>query len=62
MKDESTSSLAAVTLMATLLALLMLTGCQSSGARHKAVIETAVPNVWCDNPVQSLAFKVEITR
>ena len=59
-KSESTSSLVCITIVSAGLALLMLVGCQSSGA--KAVIETNVPNVWEDNPVQSVAIKLEITR
>ena len=62
MRSESTSSLACITIASAGLALLMLVGCRSSGAKHRAVIETNVPNVWEDNPVQSVAIKLEITR
>ena len=61
MKNEPTSSLVFITIVSAGLALLMLVGCQSSGGA-KAVIETNVPNVWVDNPVQSVAIKLEITR
>jgi hypothetical protein len=62
MRSESTSSLVCITIASAGLALLMLVGCQSSGVEHRAVIETNVPNVWEDNPVQSVAIKLEITR
>jgi len=61
-RSESTSSLACITIASAVLTLLMLVGCQSSAAKHKAVIETNVPNVWEDNPVQSVSIKLEITR
>lgn len=62
MRSESTSSLVCITIVSAGLALLMLVGCQSSGAKQRAVIETTVPNVWDEHPVQTLALKLEITR
>ena len=60
MKTESTTSLALVTLLATALAVATLCGCQST--KSKTVIETNVPDVWSDNPVQSVSIKMELTR
>lgn len=61
-RSESTSSLACITIASAVLTLLMLVGCQSSAAKQRAVIETTVPNVWDEKPVQTLALKLEITR
>lgn len=62
MKTESTTSLAAITILATALALVTLCGCKSTTS--KTVIETKVPNVWAmdDQPVQSLAIRMELSR
>jgi len=60
MKTESTASLAAITILATALALTTLCGCKTT--QSKTIIETKVPDVWNDNPVQSLSLKMELTR
>tara|TARA_R100000951_G_scaffold73774_1_gene62157 strand:- start:1013 stop:1195 length:183 start_codon:yes stop_codon:yes gene_type:complete len=60
MKTESTASLTAITLVAIAMAVATLAGCSST--KQKAVIETKVPNVWDENPTQSLAIKLEITK
>ncbi len=58
MKDQSTSSLFFVTALATALAIATFCGCKSSS--RKAVIESKVPNVWAEKPIQSVALKMEI--
>ena len=60
MKDGSTTSLAAITFLATILALVTLCGCKST--QSKTIIETKVPDVWSEQPVQSIAIKMELTR
>lgn len=60
MKTESTTSLTLITILATALAVATLCGCKST--QSKTVIETNVPDVWSDNPVQSVSIKMELTR
>ncbi len=60
MKTESTTSLAAITILATALALATLCGCKTT--QSKTIIETKVPDVWNDTPVQSLSLRMELTR
>ena len=59
MKDESTTSLVAVTILAVVLSLITFCGCNATS--KKAVIETKVPNVWSEHPIQSVAIKMEVT-
>ena len=60
MKEETTTSLAAITILATALALATLCGCKTT--QSKAVIETKVPDVWSETPVQSVSIRMELTR
>tara|TARA_R100000951_G_scaffold28237_1_gene24233 strand:- start:9293 stop:9559 length:267 start_codon:yes stop_codon:yes gene_type:complete len=60
MKTESTTSLAAITILATALALATLCGCNTT--KSKTIIETKVPDVWNETPVQSLSLRMELTR
>jgi len=59
MKDQSTTSLFAITVLAAALAIATFCGCKTTS--RKAVIETKVPNVWAEHPIQSVALKMEIT-
>ena len=60
MNEESTASLVAVTILATALALFTLCGCRTT--RSKTIIETKVPDVWNEKPVQSVSLRMELTR
>lgn len=60
MNDETTNSLAAITILATAIALAMLCGCKAT--QSKTIIETKVPDVWNETPVQSLSLRMELTR
>tara|TARA_R110002012_G_scaffold20689_4_gene73119 strand:+ start:6277 stop:6549 length:273 start_codon:yes stop_codon:yes gene_type:complete len=60
MKEESTASLVAVTILATALALVTLCGCKTT--QSKTIIETKVPDVWDETPVQSVSLRMELSR
>lgn len=60
--EETTGSLVLITVAYVVIALLVLCGCNSTGAKSKAVFETKVPDVWVDNPVQEVSIRIEVAK
>ena len=60
MKEESTNSLAAITILAIVITLATFCGCRTT--QSKTIIETKVPDVWSETPLQSISVRMELTR